>query len=54
MKKWVIRYYLTEAAFRSGIPAFRETVNGDRNFVVSWAQNKLKHTNFKFYDLTEI
>ena len=53
MKTWIIKYYLTEVAFKSGVAAFTETIRGDRNYAVSWAQNKIKHSNFKFYDLTE-
>ena len=53
MKTWEIRYYLTETAFRSGCPAFKETIHGDRNFIVNWAQQKIKTTQFKFYDFIE-
>lgn len=52
-KHWLIRYYLTESAYKTGTPAFTETVNGDRNFAVNWAQNKLRNSQFKFYDLVE-
>lgn len=52
-KQWLFRYYLTENALKAGTPAFTETVNGDRNFVTNWAQNKLKNSQFKFYDLVE-
>ncbi len=52
-KRWLIRYYLTENAYKAGIPAFTETILGDRNFAISWAQNKLKSSLFKFYDLVE-
>ena len=51
--KWEIRYYLNEQAFKCGVVAFRETINGDRNFVVNWANNRLKHSNFKFFDITQ-
>lgn len=51
--KWEIRYYLTETAFKSGVVAYKEVINGDRNFTVNWAQNKIKHSNFKFYDLVQ-
>ena len=51
--KWEIRYYLTESAFKSGIAAYKEVINGDRNFAVNWAQNKIKHSNFKFFDLVQ-
>ena len=51
--KWLIRYYLNESAYKSGCPAFTETINGDRDFAINWAQNKLRTSQFKFYDLTE-
>ena len=51
--KWEIRYYLNEVAYKQGMAAFKETVNGDRNFVINWAQNKIKHSNFKFYDIVQ-
>ena len=53
MKTWEIRYYLTEGAHRNGCPAFKETIKGDRNFAVNWAQQKLRNSQFKFYDLIE-
>ncbi len=53
MKVWLIKYYLTETAHRSGVAAFTETIRGDRNFAVSWANNKIRSSNFKFYDLIE-
>lgn len=52
-KQWIIRYYLTESAYRTGVPAFTEAICGDRNFVVNWAQNRLKNSQFKFFDLIE-
>ncbi len=33
-KQWRIRYYLSKGAYKTGYPAFTETVNGDRNFAV--------------------
>ena len=54
MTKWRIRYYLTEGAYRCGCPSFTETITGNRTSVISWAQNKLQHSQFKFYDLTEL
>lgn len=51
--KWEIRYHLTESAFKSGIAAYKEVINGDRNFAVNWAQNKIKHSSFKFFDLVQ-
>lgn len=49
--KWEIKYYLTETAYKSGIAAFKEVINGDQNYVVNWATNKIKHSDFKFYDI---
>lgn len=51
--KWEIRYYLTEVAYKSGIAAYKETINGDRNYAVNWAQRKIKSSNFKFYDMVQ-
>lgn len=52
--KLKINYYLNETAFKSGIPAFSETINGDRNFVTTWAQNRIRNSNFKFFDIQQI
>ena len=52
-KKFKIQYYITESAKRTRVPSFFETINGDKNFVEKWAQNRLKHSQFKFYDLIE-
>lgn len=51
--KFEIKYYLTETAYKSGVPAFKETVNGDKNYAVNWAQQKLRNSNFKFYDIEQ-
>lgn len=51
--KWEIRYYLTENAYKSGVAAFKEVITGDRNFAVNWAMNKVKYSNFKFYDMVQ-
>lgn len=51
--KWEIRYYLTEQAFKNKNAAFKETISGDRNYAVNWVNNKLKHSNFKFYDIVQ-
>lgn len=53
MKTFIIKYYLTETAYRCGVSAFTETFRGDRNSVVNWAQNKVRTSNFKFYDIQE-
>lgn len=51
--KFEIRYYLTEAAYKSRIPAHKETLQGDKAYAVNWAQKKLKSNNFKFYDIVQ-
>ena len=53
-KQWRIRYYLSDGAYKTGCPAFTERVKGDRILAVNWAQNILKKSKFKFYDLTEL
>lgn len=53
MKTWEIRYYLTEGAYKTGCPAFKETIKGDRNYAVNWAQQKIRNSQFKFYDLID-
>ncbi len=52
--RWRINYYLNEGSQRTGVPAFSETINGDRNYVISWAQNKIRNSNFKFYDIQQL
>lgn len=52
--KWKISYYLNENAQRTGSAAFTETITGDRNYAISWAQNKIRTSNFKFYDIEKI
>lgn len=53
MKTFIIKYYLTESAYRCGIVAFTETFKGDRNTAVNWALNKVRCSNFKFYEIQE-
>jgi len=53
MKTFIIRYYLTEGAYRTGVPAFKETFRGDRNGAVSLAQMRVRTGSFKFYDIQE-
>lgn len=53
MKTFIIKYYLTETAYRSGIPAFTETFKGYRNIAINWAENRVRSSNFKFYDIQE-
>ena len=49
--KWKICYYFTESALRSGAPAFTETITANRNYAEAWAQNKLRNSQFKFYNI---
>lgn len=51
--KWEIKYYVNEAAYKSGNAAFKETINGDRQYAINWAQRKIKSSNFKFYDMVQ-
>lgn len=54
MKKWLIRYYVNEGAYKTGCVGFSEQLVGDRTYVVNWALNRIKSGTFKFYDLTEL
>lgn len=51
--KWEIRYYLTESAHRSGITAFKETIDGSRDYAIRWAQSKCVYSKFAAYDLMQ-
>ena len=51
--KWEIRYYLAENAHRSGIAAYKEVINGSRNYAIRWAQNKCKSSNFVAYNIVQ-
>ena len=51
--KFEIKYYLNDSAKRSGIAAFKETIQGDRRYAENWAQNKIKHSNFVAYDIEQ-
>ena len=48
-----IRYYLTQVAYKSGVPAFKETINGPKYYAVKWAQNRCKSSKFLAYDLIQ-
>ena len=51
--KWEIRYYLTENAYKSGIPAFKEIINVDKNYAINWAKKKISSSNFKYFDIVQ-
>lgn len=51
--KWEIKYYLSTSAQRTGVAAFKETIQGDKHYATKWAQNKLKSSKFVAFDLTQ-
>ena len=51
--KWEIRYFLTESAFKSGVVAYKEIIQGDKNYATSWAKKKIQKSNFKYFDLIQ-
>lgn len=51
--KFEIRYYLTENAYKAGAYAFKETITADRNYVITYASQKLKYSQFKYYDIIQ-
>lgn len=51
--KFEIKYYLSETAKRSGVAAFKETIQGDRRYAENWAQHRVKHSNFVAYDIVQ-
>lgn len=53
MDKWEIRYFLNETALRGKTPAFKETISGTKDYAENWAKNRLKHSNFKFYEIVK-
>ncbi len=55
MKKWKVKFYLTEVAFRNGSAVCTETTTAPtREAVVVWAKNYIKNTQFKFYEIIEL
>lgn len=51
--KWEIKYYLTEVAYKSGVAAYKEIIQGTRDYVITWATNKCKSSNFVTYDICQ-
>ncbi len=49
--KWEIRYYMNEFTYQIGAVAFKETMTGDRNFVVNYAQNRVRGSFYKFFEI---
>ena len=50
---FIIKYYFNEGAKRTGTAAFTEQISGDKNYVIKWAENKLKNSNFQCYDIIQ-
>ncbi|MBO5046530.1 MAG: hypothetical protein J6C93_06630 [Clostridia bacterium] len=53
MKTYLIKYYTTESAYRMGLSSYQERVTGERTFVYKWAQNKLSHSQFSYFEIVE-
>lgn len=51
--KFEIKYYLTETAYKSGVAAFKETINGTKEYANKWAENKLKSSKFVKFDIVQ-
>lgn len=51
--KFEIKYYLTDGAYKSGIPAFKETINATKEYATKWAQNKCKSSKFVKFDIIQ-
>lgn len=55
MKKYEIRYYLSEGAYKLGIPAYTETITTSRAVALSIAQSRMKsNSNFKYYEIVDL
>lgn len=46
--RWKINYYLNEGAQRTGVPAYSETINGDRNLLYLGHKIKLEQAISNF------
>lgn len=53
MKNWIIRYYVSETAYRVGAAALTETARGSKNFAVCRARNKIKYSKYMYYEVLE-
>ncbi len=51
--KFEIRFYLTEGAYRSGVVAFKETINCTKEYANKWAESKLKNSKFVKFDIIQ-
>lgn len=43
--EWEIRYYLTQAAHKGGVRAFKETINGPKDYAVKGYKTNAKVLN---------
>ena len=51
--KFEIKYYLTETAYKSGVAAFKETINGTKEYANKWAEKRLKSSKFAKFDIIQ-
>lgn len=51
--KFEIKYYLTETAYKGGVAAYKEVINGNKEFAIKWAKNKCKSSKFVTYDIIQ-
>ena len=50
---WILKFYLTETAYKSGIAAHQVPYKGDRNGAVNTAQAIMRGSNFKYYEVVQ-
>lgn len=54
MKRYKIKYYMDESAYKIDCPAFIQYWNGDRQSAIYEANRMLKtNPNFKYYQIEE-
>ena len=53
IKVFEIRFYLTEAAYKAGNPAHKQTIKGSREVVAAMARSMMQHSQFKYYEIVE-
>ena len=51
--RWEIRYYISEAAFRSGSVSHRETIMGDRQAAIHLAETRIRNGSFKYFEIEQ-
>ena len=53
MKVYEIRLYLTEVAYKSGIPAYKQIIRGSRDAAIAMAHSMMKNSKYKYYEIVE-